>query len=336
MNAFLSSSVRLLVRLFGLILHLYPERVRREYAAEMQAVFRLKAEDAAHKSAWALFRLAWREAWNLPLAIASAHLHTSGGDMDPAMPATSDQTPWSTALLGLLPFFIAGPVRIILSFQPAWVSERYSWLSFSFLLLSSLLVISGFVLGAAKNFPRWAYPYAIYLPFLLSALLMSMNYHFHWNDNVQNSFFLFQALILLGLCLPGLRSFYHNIRQDWTLLSYGLYGLVLFIISAIDKDETPHLNLIVLLPTLLTLGAALAHLRIRSVSVRISALLTGSYAGLVAWMTPIIQGMRPGWLSVGFMIFLLMGFASILTAILLAPLLVKNALTSWRAARAGR
>jgi hypothetical protein len=158
----------------------------------------------------------------------------------------------------------------------------------------------------------------------------------HRNYNGQNSFLLFQAAILIVLWLPGLRAFYSHILQDWTLLSYGLYGIILFLYSLIDKDETPRLNLLVLLPSLLTLGAALAHLRIRSAFFRMAALLAGVYTRLLTWMIPIFQGLTSGWVSVGFVMLPLMGFTIILTAIILVPLLVQSAIHSWRASRAGR
>jgi hypothetical protein len=68
-------------------------------------------------------------------------------------------------------------------------------------------------------------------------------YLFHGNIDRQNSFLLFLAAILIVLWLPGCRLFYRNIPRDWTLLSYGLYGFILFLLSTIDKDETPLLNL---------------------------------------------------------------------------------------------
>ena len=252
MSARLASFVQLLVRLFTLALRLYPDGVRREYAAEMQAVFCLKAADAAHRGTWALFILACREVYDLPLAVFSAHFHAVGGRMNLSFPSTSDRTSWPAALFSLLPFFIAGPVRIILSYQPGWTPQQHSQPYFLFLLLSSLAAAGGLALGAVRKFPRWVYPYVIYLAFSLYILVLYMVYLFHWDINGQSSFFLFLAAILIVLWLPGFRSFYSQIPQDWTLLSYGLYGIVLYLLSSIDFDEYSHLNLLVLLPSLLT------------------------------------------------------------------------------------
>jgi hypothetical protein len=256
--------------------------------------------------------------------------------MNPSFPSTSDQTPWPTALLSLLPFFIAGPVRIILSYQPGWTPEQFSQFYFLFLLLSSLAVTGGFALGVVKKFPRWAYPYAIYLAISLSLLVGYALSLFHLNIYGQNSFFVFLAAILIVLWLPRFRSFYSHIPQDWTLLSYGLYGLVQFLLASIDYDESPRLNLLVMLPSLLILCAALAHLRIRSAFMRIAALLVGTFAGLFFWLFPIFTGMVSVWIGVGMGLLLLLAYGISLAAILLAPLLVIRAIHSWRASRASR
>jgi hypothetical protein len=331
----LSSCAQLLVRLFTLVLRLYPDGVQREYAAEMQAVFCLKVADAAHCGAWTLIILACREALDLPSAIASAHFHAVGGRMQPYFPSTSDQTPWTAALLSLLPFIIAGPLRIILSYQPGWMPRQSSLFYLLFLLFSSLVVTAGLAIGVVKKFPRWAYPYAIYLAFSLYLLAGYALYLFHWNI-YQNNFFLFLAAILFVLWLPGFRSFYRHIPQDWTLLSYGLYGLVLYLLASLDYDETPRLNLLVLLPSLLALCSALAHLRIRSAPVRIAALLAGTFAGLFFWLIPIFQGMVSVWIGIIIGMFMLMAYGIILAAILLAPMLLMPAIHSWRAWRASR
>lgn len=336
MSARLSSFAHLLARLFALALRLYPVGVRREYADEMQAVFCLQAAEAARQGAWALIALACREARDLPLAIASAHFHVVRGRMSPVFPSTSDQTPWPAALLSLLPFVIAGPLRETLSYQPGWMPAQHSLLYVLFLLFSSLVVAGGLALGAVKQFPRWAYPYVIFLSFSLYLLVLYAVNLFGWHIDGQPSFFLFLAIILIVLSLPRFRSFYRHIAQDWTLLSYGLYGLVLYLLATFDGDELPHLNLLVLLPSLLSLCTALAHLRIRSAFMRIATLLAGTFAGLFVWLIPIAQGMITVWIGLVMGLFLLGLYGTILAGILLAPLLVTLAIRSWRASRAAR
>jgi hypothetical protein len=328
-------SVQLLARLFALALRLYPQEARREYAAEMQAVFYLKAADTARQRTWALFPLACREARDLPFAVLSAHFHAVRGRMHPIFPTTSDQTRWPAALLSLLPFFIAGPLRLILSYQPGWMPGQRSLFYLFFLLLSSLLVAGGFALGVVKKFPRWAYPYPIFLAFSLYLLVGYALSLFH-GSILGLYFFLFLVDILIVLWLPGFRSFYSHIPQDWTLLSYGLYGFVLYLLSSIDYDTYPGLNLLVLLPPLLSLGTALAHLRIRSAFMRIVVLLAGTFVGLIFWLIPIFQGMVSIWIGIVMGLFMLLAYGITLAAILLAPLMVTRAIHFWRTSQASR
>ncbi len=249
-------------------------------------------------------------------------------------PSTSDQIPWPTALLSLLPFLLGGPVRIILSYQPGWDPRQFSQLYLGFLLLSSLAVAGGLVLGAVNKFPRWAYPFAIYLAFSLYLVVMYTIYLFGWDIRGGSSFFGALAAILIVLWLPGFRSFYRRILEDWTLLSYGLYGLVLYLLGTIDYDEAPRLTLLVVLPSVLSLVTALAHLRIRSASLRIGALLAGTFAGLFFWLLPIFQGMISIWMGIVIGLFMLLVYGIVLAAVLLAPMVVARLILSWRTAQA--
>jgi hypothetical protein len=323
----------LLIRLFALTLRLYPAGVRREYAAEMQAVFALEATDAARRGTGKLITLAAREVRDLLPALLSAHFRTMRGAMNTLPSDTTDQTPWLTALLSLLPFFIAGTLRIIISYQPGWSplqsSPTYLW----FLLLNCLVVLVGFVLGVFKKFPRWAYPYVFFTPFVLSVAAMYANFVYGWNIGMRNSFFLILVVILLILWLPGFRSFYKNIAKDWTLLSYGLFGFVLYLLSNLDFSETPRLTPMVLVPSLLTLFAALVHLRIRSTVVRMAALVGGTTVGLFFWLLPVFSGMSSDLMGVGVVLFLFLSWAIVLALILLSPMMVTRAVRRWRAPR---
>jgi hypothetical protein len=321
-NARLSSLAQLLGRLFALALQFYPQAARREYAAEMQAVFDLKAGDAARRSAWTLFILAVREARDLPLAIGSAHFQAVRGHMNPIFPSTSDRTPWPAALLSLLPIFIGGTLRLIVSYQPGWNPRDGSQLFLYYLLASALIAAAGLAIGAAMKFPRWAYPYPVYLAFAIYSLAGYADSLYNWAFNGQNSFFIALALILLVLWLPGLRAFYRNIPQDWTLLSYALYGLVFYLLASIDYDEHPRLSLMAVLPSVLSLFTALAHLRIRSASSRIAVLLAGTFVGLCFRLAGIFTGMITILAGIIIGMLMLVIYSAILAVILLAPMLV--------------
>ena len=242
--------------------------------------------------------------------------------MNPIFPSTSDQTRWPTALLSLLPFFIGGALRLIVSYQPGWSPKDGSMLFLYYLLASVLIVAAGLALGAAMKFPRWAYPYPVYLSFAIYVLVLYADSRFNWAFNGQNSFSIALAVILIVLWLPGLRSFYRNIPQDWTLVSYALYGLVFYLLGSIDYDEHPRLSLMAVLPSLVSLGAALVHLRIRSASARIAALLAGTFVGLCLRLAGIFTGMVTILAGIIIGLLMLVIFSAILAVILLAPMLV--------------
>lgn len=251
-------------------------------------------------------------------------------------PSTSDRTAWPAALLSLLPFFIAGPVQIIIGYQTGWNAAGFSSVRFYGLFVGMLAVALGFGLGAARKFPRWAYPYVVFLPISLNLFLTNTAAALHWSYTGEGSFFLFLALILFFLYIPAFRSFYEHIRLDWTLLSYALFGLVFYLLSSIDHDETPVLNLQVLLPSLLALAAGLAHLHIRSAAVRVAVLLMGTYMGLLIMLIPLAFGMISIWIGVGIWLILALSYGMILTAILLAPPLLTPVIGRLREVARGR
>ncbi len=328
--------VNALLRLYQQALRLYPQDVRLEYAGEMQAVFALHAQHAARQGARALLALALREARTLPPAAASAHFRSVRGRMNRYFPSTSDQTPWTAALLSLLPFFLSGPVRLILFYTSGWGEPNPGWYYLPFVILGGLLTLVGFGLGAARRFPRWAYLYAFALPAALAAIVTSTAYLYGRENYAPYAIFLFLAAVLAILWLPGLRSFYRQIGQDWTLLSYGLYVVVLVFLGGVDTDESPSLNAQVLLPSLIGLAGALAHLRIRDAFSRIAALLAALLVGMLVWLGPVIVGMINIWASLGVGLMMLVIYGGILAGVLLAPMLVNRAVREWKKERMER
>lgn len=246
--------------------------------------------------------------------------------MSSSIPSASDQTPWTTALLSLIPFFVAGPLRIILYFQPGWMPQFHSPLYFLLLLITSMMILIGLGLGAARKFPRWVYPYPIHLAFALSDLLLYTNTLFGWKIALINNFLVFLVLIFLILWLPELRSFYKNITLDWTLLSYAFYGFVLFLLFTIDQEETPTLTFLVLLPSLIGLLIAFAHLRIRSVSKRMLVLVVGSLIGWFFLLLAIFYGMSSNWNEIGMLLGLFLIYGAVVTVFLIAPIFLVRVL----------
>jgi hypothetical protein len=116
------------------------------------------------------------------------------------------------------------------------------WLQIAFVLLFWSTVLGLFLLGSAKGLPRWFLPYlGLPLPIaslLLFNILVEM-WGAWWNrlPGLLSDFtlggFLWMGLILLVFLLlvisrlvPMFHPFYQRLRDDWTLLSFLLYGAV--------------------------------------------------------------------------------------------------------------
>lgn len=171
-----------------------------------------------------------------------------------------------------------------------------------------------------KKFPRWAYPYPIFLAFSLNNLLLYAITFFGRNDIGSNNFPVFLVVIFVILWLPGLRFFYKNISIDRTLLSYAFYGFVLFLLFTIDQEETPALTFLVVLPSLIGLLTAFAHLRICSASKRILVLVVGTLIGWFFLLLAIFIGMSSSWSEFGMTLGVFLIYGAVVTVFLIAPM----------------
>jgi hypothetical protein len=122
---------------------------------------------------------------------------------------------------------------------PVWIQNVF------FMGLFFVLPI-GLCIGWIKSFPRWSYPYVGHV--LIFSLYMM---------NVATPGFLFGRelwgwrawvpfLVIAGIALAATRSlepvarFYKNILEDWTVLTFGLFGFMPLVI-AITFDEIDRL-----------------------------------------------------------------------------------------------
>lgn len=71
--------VRLLCRVYGLLLGLYPRHYRAEYGTEMRQVFHLTVNEAAQGGALALIKLGLCELRDLPRAVIREHVRAAAG-----------------------------------------------------------------------------------------------------------------------------------------------------------------------------------------------------------------------------------------------------------------
>lgn len=240
------------------------------------------------------------------------------------LPQSTDQTPWGTALLSLLPIFIFGPLMIIFSYQPWWnpvqnplVFSLYDW----FIIV---LILAALVIGILKNFPRWSY---IYFGFSLIMLASLVTYlinrtPFDFNNEWLLIILIPAILFFITYRLPLFNTFYQNIRSDWTYLSYALYAFTLLMLISQDRSENPTLNWMAWLPPLIGLLGALAHLRLKSAGKRVAVLIFAMLIGVFIELLPVFDGNMSSSTARMMILSLLLISWVALASLLLLPVLV--------------
>lgn len=240
--------LQFLHKFHGAFLKLYPSAYRDEYADEQQVVFRLSLEDAAEQGKSELAKVVLKEFANLPAAILQEHLRERRKKkMAGKFASRFDLAPGSRkeAFLALAPFLF-GMVMTLLSTIGKGVTVPL-WIQIAFVLLFWSSVLGMFLLGSARGLPRWFLPYlGLPLP-IISLLIFNAlidpkwpGFRISWLvDSFLMEGFLWSGMIvllilfvLISAWVGKFRPFYQRIRQDWTLLSFLVYGtapLVLFI-----------------------------------------------------------------------------------------------------------
>jgi hypothetical protein len=115
------------------------------------------------------------------------------------------------------------------------------WAQVAFVVLFWSAILGLFLLGSAKGLPRWFLPYfggaLLFVAILLFNILVDLRVDVWWHrlSGFLSGFnfggFLWMGLILLVFLLlvisrlvPMFRPFHQRLRDDWTLLSFLLYG----------------------------------------------------------------------------------------------------------------
>lgn len=231
--------------LYQAILHLFPRSFQQDFGAEMRMVFEDVLEDAAGKGQPVLVRAALREIASLPLA--ALRLHLAGEKSLPGARFPGWEGPPTRNERLLLLVLFALPILGLYSQPPAFISSQ--WLVYLICGLAIGVLVAGFVQG----FPRWSLPYLglvlssasfvlimqcgadslspqalaklEFLPQNESTRLVAETL---WSGLVWLSLFVTVGLFLgLLLLLKRCQLMLRRIRQDWTLVSYILYGGIL-------------------------------------------------------------------------------------------------------------
>ena len=185
------------------------------------------------------------------------------------------------AALGGTAFFLLWGLAIIAFEVPyGWVNSDV--LGIVLLTIVIFVLPIGMLIGWIHGFPRWSYPYVGHV-LLFSLYLM----------NVSTPGFLFDRepigwrawipfLVVAGTAIAVTRSFkpiarsYKNILQDWSLLTYGMFGFMpLVILIAFDEMDRLYSLYFMVALTVLMCATAFLYLYGRDRRQQISALVIG-------------------------------------------------------------
>lgn len=254
-------------RLYSLLLNLFPRAYREEYGEELQAVFDLSLDEAINAGWLEVMIVASRELIGLPGAILHEYLRDGRKrKMTGKFASRFDFAPGSRneTLAALAPFLLFGAVPVLLSY----IDTRGflpRWFAITFVILFWSLGFGLLVIGFKHRAPRWFMPY-LGLPLPIVSLLAFntlvnpewRGFPFLYESPWFVKQFVHQGLLWSGLFvsvllalllirfLPRLRTFRQRLKDDWTLLSFLLYGaapLVVVISFESFKNEEPFLLL---------------------------------------------------------------------------------------------
>lgn len=268
----------LLLRLYVLLLRLYPRAFHEEFAGEMQTDMRETLEAASAQGPLAVPGLFGREATGVIFGALAERWRAS------LMHSRADRvTGWTKSLFALIPFALL--ILIAVSNATRWMLP--DWFTPMILAFIGLFVL----IGLARGLPDWCLPYEGLCFGILGLFLLGYAYWLMqplyqmssdptWRTILDSGAMWWGFLVLAPLLLiltarvRWLRPFYERVRADWTVLSFTLYGgLPVALIITLDEYSGDEIFLIGAAGALM-LGA-LVYLRQPTHTLRLAGLAGG-------------------------------------------------------------
>lgn len=291
-----------LLKAYAGLMKLYPARYQRTFGAERQEVFSLALEEAIRLGNRALLHLVLHELHDLPGSAIRANLREWEAVMKTIETRPSEERlTWPGFLLGIWPFLFAGPLIAILPYLPRQTTR---WFDFESPLWWATIYISvfiGILVGWRKGFPSWVYPYLVFAFFAIVVPLLS------WSGLLVplglspsiSPVILLVVIVGLGASvlfllsrLPPTRHILADIRNDWTLLSFGMFTFHAFSMGMYTGDHLPPFGPGVLLPSVVVVLGAVTYLFCRGWRVR-SLVLIATW--VISFLGAIIFAGTEGW-----------------------------------------
>lgn len=245
-------SKEMLIRLYRVLMRLYPASFQEEFAEEMQWVFAQAVDEAAERGVLNRGLTILREVKGVIWGAVQQNLEQKTGRriFTPVRVSGWEGAPGRGEVL----------LTLLLFLMPAfglWRREALSVVDSPFLILAGGIITGALLAGLSRGLPRWSLPY---LGIALSSV--SFFFIFDWQADILSPMamekiglyaqdssmqLLFQALwagmmwlelFLLTFLTVGLlallrrfRPFLQRLRQDWTLASYILYSGALTLLT---------------------------------------------------------------------------------------------------------
>jgi hypothetical protein len=286
--------IRFLGYSFSRLLLLYPGSFRKEFADEMQIVFKDAIMEAVQRGFSSLLIVSIRELGGLLFGIvrelwyelARREVNMDSNGKNKSNPQRAMRASIKHALLAIFPFVLFGLTCMLCNLQlPA--RAVYVYLAFS------LIVLLGLVIGFAANVPIWAISY------LGWSIVMAWWWSMMPADTLSGSFspdthnqllgwrswlLLLLAIgtgLLLARSFRPLRRLVSEIGEDWTLLSFMMYSFPAFTLLIYDENHHPYLAVFMLGSTLVITLSAWFYLRNPDIWKKLFFLLSGFVLALL-------------------------------------------------------
>ena len=296
-----ASRADLNIRFYSALLYMYPSDFRREFAEEMQEVFSEAAEEAAGKSAFALAALYLRELSDLPGVVLRAHRQARQNAYRAALHGlvSPPELTWKQLLVILAVFLL--PATMLLT-GPAHRTDGFAGASTALLFLL-IMIIAGWLRGTPlRSAPYFGivvtitgYLYVFqWIAGMVSPTLISNYSPGPWDPSTYlllevistgMMWLMLFCLTLLVIALLALfnrfQPIFQHVDQDWTLLSYILYGESVFAMLLLFTSQR-HSTSYVVASLLCLVAGAWFYLRSNRGGRRVLALLAG--LSLAMWV----------------------------------------------------
>jgi len=202
-------------------------------------------------------------------------------------------------ILGLLPFLVIGLANLLLS-APISIENMpvTQTLGMIFILGGYLVMLYSLLRGWLLGFPRWVYPYLVYAVvfsfFLANASTPGLTIFgvplfgrelWGWRAYVPLGIVALLALIFSRPPWANLVRLAKRVWNDWTQLSFGLYGLMMMAtLVSMDEVERSFRFPPTLLAVLLVILGAYGYMRLGKSWQRMAALLACAGVSIVVML----------------------------------------------------